>query len=87
MRSTGTAVLIFFHRNMPRFLAKTFRMDDIYGIPEPNTKSTGDALHPRLPGPLPAGVNNPAAGSGVLTLAAVAKYPHEYGYLARCPRR
>ena len=24
--------------------------------------------------------------SGVLTLAAVAKYPHECGYLARCSR-
>ena len=31
-------------------------------------------------------VNNPAASSGVLTLAAVAKYPHECGCLARCPR-
>ncbi len=31
-------------------------------------------------------VNNPAASSGVLTLAAVAKYPHECGYLACCTR-
>ena len=31
-------------------------------------------------------VNTPTASSGVLTLAAVAKYPHECGYLARCPR-
>ena len=31
-------------------------------------------------------VNNPAASSGVLALAAVAKYPHECGYLACCTR-
>ena len=30
-------------------------------------------------------VNEPAAGSRVLSLAAVAKYPHKRGCLPRCP--
>lgn len=40
-------------------------MDDIYGIPEPYTKSTGVTLHPRLPGPLLAGIKYAPVSSSI----------------------